>query len=208
MAAVHPTTPPRSRPAANNTDATRLGRLAWSGNNALRLDNAIATNTQAGGYTFQTGNPAAYGRLEMINGTTKILGQGITVGATGSILFSNTTATIGGAFTNSGAMKIVDSQVTFAANCALQGGSLVLITNATSFTPIAVAGSLTTSGSMALDATSLVAGKPAQVPLFTVTGTINADAAWTVTPSSYRVSKQSQTLSLILSTPGTVIMFR
>lgn len=192
----------------NNTDIARLGRLAWSGNNALRLDNSIATNTQAGGYTFQTGNPAAYGRLEMINGTTKILGQGITVGATGSILFSNTTATIGGAFTNSGAMKIVDSQVTFSGDCVLQGGSLVLSTNAASFTPIAVSGSLTTSGSMALDATSVLAGKPAQVTLFTVTGAINAAAAWTVTPSTYRVSTQGQTLSLVPSTTGTVIMVR
>ncbi len=202
---------PASAPVnlTNNWGGINLARLTWNGNNALRLNNSIATNSCAGGYTFNTGLGATnYYCLEMINGTTKILGKGITIGGTGSVLFSNTTATIGGAFTNNGTMTVVDSLVTFATNCVLDGGSLVMSTNAASSNLVSVAGSLTTSGTIALDVTGLVAGKPSQVTLFNVTGAFTDNATWSVTPSSYKVQKQGQNLVLGRITSGMVIIIR
>jgi len=192
----------------NNTDATRLGRLTWSGDNTFRLNNSTATNTVAGGYTFQTGNPVNYSRLEMINGTTRLAGQNITIGGGGSVLFSNTTASIGAVFTNSGAMTVVDSLVTFNTNCVLQGGSILWATNAASSNLISVAGTLTTSGSIAVNATGAVAGKPAQLILIRASGAITDTASWTVTPSTYSVKKQNQDLILKFFAQGTVILLR
>ena len=43
----------------NNWRGTQLTNLAFAGNNTLRLNNSIATNTLAGGYTFNTGHSAS-----------------------------------------------------------------------------------------------------------------------------------------------------
>jgi hypothetical protein len=192
----------------NNTDATRLGRLTWNGDNAFRLNNSTATNTVVGGYTFQAGNPVNYARLEMVGGTNRIAGQSVTIGSSGSVLFSNTTASIGAIFTNSGAMTVVDSLVTFNTNCVLQGGSILWATNAASSNLISVAGTLTTSGSIAVNATGAVAGKPAQVTLIRVSGAIANNASWTVTPPTYSVKKQNQDLILKFSAQGTIVVLQ
>ncbi|MDA1088253.1 MAG: hypothetical protein O2901_14725 [Verrucomicrobia bacterium] len=86
-------------------------------------------------------------------------------------------------------------------NCALQGGSIAWSTNAASSNLISVAGSLTTSGSIALDATGATAGDPPQRVLFHATGAINNNASWTVTPSKYGVEAQGQNLVLAIAPP-------
>ncbi len=193
----------------NNTAPTYLGKLTYSGNNTLRLNNSTAANT-AVGYTFTSGSAPTYKGLQMIGGS-RITGNGITIGASGSILFSNNTttaATIDGVFTNSATMTVVDSLVKFANNCVLKGGAIVWSTNAASSNLITVAGSLTTSGSISIDATKALAGNPPRVTLFTVTGAIANNAAWTVTPSPYTVKIDGKELILSKSTPGTVILIR
>jgi Fe2+ transport system protein FeoA len=197
----------------NNFGSTGVGAITYSGNNTLRLNNSTATNTAAA-YKFDSfvnsGDAKVYKGLEMIGGS-RITGKGITIGAGGSILFSNNTttaATIDGVFTNSGTMTVVDSLVTFATNCVLQGGGIVWSTNAASSNLITVAGSLTTSGSISIDATKATAGNPPRVTLFTVTGAIANNAAWAVTPSPYTVKIDGTELILSKSTAGTVIMFR
>ena len=86
----------------NNWKGSQLTNLAWNGFNALRLNNSLATNTLAGGYTFDklTGNATNYYRLEMINGTTKVSGTGLTFTNAGALLVSNTVATFVGVVTN------------------------------------------------------------------------------------------------------------
>ena len=106
----------------NNWKGSGLTNLAWSGNNALRLDNSLATNTLAGGYTFDTGRGATnYYRLEMINGNTAVAGNGITIGANGALLVSNTVATFGSVVTNSGGVVLVNSTNTFSSGLVNQG---------------------------------------------------------------------------------------
>ncbi|MCG3147212.1 MAG: hypothetical protein PCFJNLEI_00650 [Verrucomicrobiae bacterium] len=99
----------------NNTDTARLGRLTYSGDNTLRLNNSTATNTVVGGYTFQTGGAFNnYNRLEMIGATNAITGTGVTIGSGGSFLASNTVATFSGVFTNHSAnARLIDSAVNF-----------------------------------------------------------------------------------------------
>ncbi|MCG3148650.1 MAG: hypothetical protein PCFJNLEI_02095 [Verrucomicrobiae bacterium] len=99
----------------NNTDTTRLGRLTYSGDNTLRLNNSTATNSVAGGYTFQTGGAFNnYNRLELVGATNALTGTGVTIGSGGSFLASNTVATFGGVFTNLSAnARLVESVVNF-----------------------------------------------------------------------------------------------
>jgi len=185
-----------------------LKKMTWLGDNALRLNGSTASSP-TGGYTFDTGiSPTNYSRLELVNGTTAVTGQRVTIGSGGSVLFSNTVATISGAFTNSGAMTVVDSRVTCSTNLVLQGGSILWATNAASSNLISVAGTLTTSGSIAVNATGAVAGKPAQLILIRASGAIANNASWTVTPSTYSVKKQDQDLILKFFAQGTVILLR
>ena len=97
----------------DNLGATGVGAFIWQGNNTFRLDNCFATNTVAGGYTFGSGQPNGsknYTRLELVNGTSKLLGTvPVTIAGTGSLLVSNTTATINCAFTNNGTLTITNS---------------------------------------------------------------------------------------------------
>ncbi|MCG3149177.1 MAG: hypothetical protein PCFJNLEI_02637 [Verrucomicrobiae bacterium] len=92
----------------NNWRGTALTNIAFAGHNTLRLDNSSVTNTLAGGYTFNTGLGATnYYRLEMVNGTTAVTGHGVTIGAAGALLISNTSASLTGVFTNHGLTRLV-----------------------------------------------------------------------------------------------------
>jgi len=110
----------------NNWRGSGLTNMAWVGNNTLRLNNATATNTLAGGYTFAIANPTNYFQLELINGTTAVTGNGITIGATGAMLVSNTTATISGAFTNSGSLSFVNARAAFQSRVYNSGTNTML----------------------------------------------------------------------------------
>lgn len=98
----------------NNWNGSQLTSLAWSGTNALDLNNSTATNTVTGGYTFDTGRGATnYYQLALLNGTTAVTGNGITIGAAGSLIISNTTATFSSVVTNYGVSTSVGSVANF-----------------------------------------------------------------------------------------------
>ncbi|MCG3147115.1 MAG: hypothetical protein PCFJNLEI_00552 [Verrucomicrobiae bacterium] len=166
----------------NNWGGSQLANLAWSGNNTLRLLSSTATNTLAGGYIFDTGLGATnYSRLELISGTTGVAGNGITVGGNGSLLISNTTATVAGALTNYGAATVANSIANFSggifntnsltlntatlngaitntAGGTLRGNGFItgnLINDAT-ISPGFSVGSLSITGNVSLGASSLV----------------------------------------------------
>jgi len=111
----------------NNWGGTQLAtNLAWQGNNTLRLNGTAASNTLANGYTLGTQNgPTNYARLELINGSTIVKGnKPLTVDSTGSMLVSNTTATIVGALTNCGTLTLANSSLTVSNGLVIAGGTL------------------------------------------------------------------------------------
>jgi len=135
----------------NNWRGSGLTNMAWVGNNTLRLNNATATNTLAGGYSFNPNvGPTNYARLEMINGTTAVTGNGITVETGGTMLVSNTTATVAGVFTNAGSLSFVNARATFQSRVYNSGTSTMLNTFAT------FAGGVVNAGHWATDPTTNV----------------------------------------------------
>ncbi len=108
-----------------------LTNITWAGDNAFRLNNASLTN---GGqdYVFSTGLGATnYTRLEMINGTTLWQGGSLTIGTNGSMLVSNTAATVANAFTNRGSVQVVNSTLSFSQSFTLGTNSSFTLRNAT-----------------------------------------------------------------------------
>jgi len=135
----------------NNWRGSGLTNMAWVGNNTLRLNNASATNTLAGGYSFNSNvGPTNYARLEMINGITAVTGNGITVETGGTMLVSNTTATVAGVLTNAGSLSFVNARATFQSRVYNSGTSTMLNTFAT------FAGGVVNAGHWATDPTTNV----------------------------------------------------
>ncbi len=116
----------------NNWAVTGTGigtnTIKWQGANKLRLDNSIATNSLATVYTFANNRgPTNYVGLELLNGTTAIRGNGITIDGNngGSLLFSSTAASVINGVALTGSVP-----VTVSGSCSLTGtvsgaGSLI-----------------------------------------------------------------------------------
>ena len=104
-------------------------KMAWSGNNAFRLNTATNTTTASQTYVFDPSmNATNFTRLEMVNGATRYRGQagntltiGTAIGTGGQMLCSNTTALVDLAFTNNGTLTLVNSTLTLANNTVLNG---------------------------------------------------------------------------------------
>jgi len=100
--------------ATTAADVSAISGMRFAGTNTFRLN--AATNTTSGQtYTFGIvpGNPTNYANLVMVNGTTAYRGGNLTIGQTGSLLISNTTASITGVFTNTGSLSVVNAYATF-----------------------------------------------------------------------------------------------
>jgi len=110
--------------------ANSLTNILYAGNNTFRLNSASNIAANISGldqtYTFQTGVSSNFARLELINGNTAFRNGNITVGATGTMLVSNTTAIITGVFTNSGSMSYVNAQATFQSRVYNSGTNTML----------------------------------------------------------------------------------
>jgi len=209
----------------NNWGGSQLANLAWSGNNTLRLLNSTATNTLAGGYIFDTGRGATnYSRLELINGNTGVAGNGLTVGENGSLLVSNTTATMAGPVTNYGAATVVNSIANFSGGIfntnsfslnnatlngafanvtggTLKGNGFIVgnLTNDAILSPGFSVGSLSITGNVALGANSLVLlelAAPGSNDLIVVSGSLAYGGTLTVTNSTGFTFADGQTYQL------------
>jgi T5SS/PEP-CTERM-associated repeat protein len=105
--------------------SNQLGNILYQGENTFRLN--AASNTTAASpqnYTFAAGiSPSNYVGLEMVNGGTAWRSAWLNVGSGGSLLVSNTAATVGGVLTNSGNIRVVNATVTWQSNVVLNSGS-------------------------------------------------------------------------------------
>ena len=107
--------------ATANINNSQVSNLVFLGQNTFRL-NASSNTTAGQTYTFATNLGATnYARLELINGATAYRGGDLTIGSTGTMLVSNTAASIGGNLTNAGVLTILNSPITFASNFINQG---------------------------------------------------------------------------------------
>ncbi len=107
-----------------NWSGSQLTNVAFQGNNTFRL-NAASNSTTAQDYTFGTGRGATnYVGLEMINGATAWRGGSLVIGSGGTLLVSNTAASIAGAMTNSGIMSVWNGSVVYSGNVVNQGAYL------------------------------------------------------------------------------------
>ncbi len=99
--------------ATANIYNSQVSNIVFAGDNTFRLNSASNT-TASQTYNFTTAlGPTNFARLEMINGDTAYRGGDITIGGGGSMLVSNTRATITGILTNLGAFSSVNAQATF-----------------------------------------------------------------------------------------------
>jgi len=107
----------------NNLGNGALRGITFLGDNTFQL-NAASNVTAGQTYTFDTGQPngsSNYVNLALINGQTAYRGGDVTIGGNGSLLISNTTATITGLFTNNGSANIISSSATFSNGIANAG---------------------------------------------------------------------------------------
>jgi autotransporter-associated beta strand protein len=189
--------------------------VAWTGNNALRLNGAIATNTVAAGYTFANNlGSTNYTRLELVNGTNTVKGTGITVdGANGgALVLSNTVAsfpcgltmTNGPALTLAGPVTVV-SNLTIGANTTINW----MYSN-TSQDAILVTGTLTLPDSATLNVTRVSGSEwPTNAVVFTAASSLEGSASgWVVTgdclPGTEAVVQGNQVILMKVSR-GTLI---
>ena len=107
----------------NNADVTAnqgagaLSGISFAGTNTFMLNASSNINASAAqDYTFQVvpGNPSNYVNLVMVNGQTEYGGGNLTIGGSGSLLISNTTAGIDGNFVNSGTASVINATANFA----------------------------------------------------------------------------------------------
>lgn len=112
-----------------NLGGTQLTNMTWSGSNAFRLNNASTTTTASNHYVFDPGfGPTNYARLEMVDGTTSYRGQagnvltiGQSVGSSGSMLCSNTTASVALPFVLNGDLTVFNSTLTLQQTAEISG---------------------------------------------------------------------------------------
>ena len=102
-----------------NRGSGALSGITFAGANTFMLNASSNINVSGGvdqSYTFQAsaGNPSNYVNLVMVNGQTEYGNGDLTIGATGTLLISNTTAGIDGNFVNSGTASVVNATANFA----------------------------------------------------------------------------------------------
>ena len=109
----------------NSTRDDGIRNLTVRGHNALRMNSCANTTWENQTYEFgETDDPRHFVRLEMVDGTTRYCGKSysddtLTIGATGSMLCSNTTATVEIPLTLSGPLSVVNSSLTLTTGSTL-----------------------------------------------------------------------------------------
>jgi len=188
----------------NNWGKTVTGCFAWQGANAFRLDNAVATNSLGKPYVF-TGSqgPTNYAQLQLVNGATGIRGAGVTVAGDGSMLVSNTAATIYGAFTNNGSLTLTRSTLTFATNAVLGGTVTIDLSNLGTNGVLVATRGLTLS-----NATLQVIGTLTNGTLTTGVLSGTFDTVLGLAGSSYAISYKGGQAAIIYAPKGTAVFFQ
>ena len=183
--------------------------MVFNGNNTFRLNNCANRNDVGQNYTFDTSyGPTNFTRLEMVNGNTRYRHGTVTIGAGGSVLFSNTIATVSSNLDCYGTMNIIDSTVTCNSNVTLEQNFVLNESTVASTNAITVQGTLTLPVNATINIASLLTNTSVQVPIFTANaGIVGTPTGWTVNKPGYVVSKQGTQLIVRMNT-GTVFLIQ
>jgi hypothetical protein len=189
----------------NRTD--RLTNMVWTagGANAFRLNNS--TNITSGqNYIFAANSGSTnYARLELVNGNTHYQGGAATIGTGGSILFSNTVATVSNLTLNvaGAALTMVGSTVTNIGALVLGEDSVITIN---SNSVMNVGGALSVPTNAIFNLTGGI-DRNAQVTLFNAAsiGGAGSSANWTVLPATHRVKVVGTSLVIAPRAQGFII---
>ena len=123
-----------------NWSGSQLTNISYSGRNAFRLNTASNTASSSQSYLFDdVGNATNWTRLEMVGGATRYRGQAgntLTIGASGAMLVSNTTAAVDLAFTNNGTLTLVNSTLALNSAATLAGTLVVDLNHLGAGTPV------------------------------------------------------------------------
>lgn len=189
----------------NNWRGSQLTNITFSGNNAFRLNNA--TNGTAGSqdYVFNTGRGSTnYTGLEMVNGNTAYTNGTVTIGTGGWLTFSNTTAIMWGLVTNSGALTLVNSTVTFKTNLTVTAGALSV--GSTNNLPLTVNGVLTLGGTVAVNLPASIGRNDTftlfNSPNYSISGSVSG---WSM-PATHRLVMSGNSLVVLPRMPGFIFM--
>jgi hypothetical protein len=102
--------------------SNQLVNITYQGANAFRLNSSSNSANIAQNYVFDTGRgPTNYSRLDLVNGGTLWRSATLTIGSGGSLLASNTTATVAASVVSTGSIQVVNSRLRFASNVVLYG---------------------------------------------------------------------------------------
>lgn len=191
-----------------NQTGTRLSKITFSvgGTNAFRLNNATNATSPSQNYTFAANMGSTnYAGLQLVNGNTCYRGGKATIGAGGSILFSNTVAVVSNLTLNAvgAALTMVDSTVTNIGALVLGEDSVITI-NSNSVMNVGGALSVPTNATF-----TLTGGidRNGQVTLFNAAsiGGAGSSANWTVSPATHRVRVVGNSLVIAPRGAGFII---
>jgi hypothetical protein len=193
-----------------NWTGTQLTNITWFGDNAFRLNSASNSATVSQSYTFNTGTPTNYARLEMVNGTTLYRNGTVTIGGSGAVLFSNTTASIADSLivNQGGTVAVVDSAVTIS-NCTLESGAVLeWATVAALSNSVNVTGTLTVNPNCAVHAAAfLQKTTQTEIVLFqSANPIVGSISGWTVDSEKFGVSLSPDRRQLRLVRPRSTII--
>ena len=167
--------------------------MNFIGNNTFRLNGCTNRSNIGQNYTFDSIYGATnFAGLALVNGSTMYTNGTVTIGAGGSMLFSNTTATIASNFTCAGVLTVVDSTVTFGKDVTLQENfTLNWSTNAALSTAATVLGTLTLPAHATVHAANVLGDVKAVVPIFTQPGgsIVGSPSGWTVDKFGFEVGR-------------------
>jgi hypothetical protein len=129
----------------------RLTNLTFTGTNFFVLNNA--GNTAISSFNFEEGiSPTNWASLRLIGSNCAWRCDATRLAPSGSLLASNTTATLSGTLANEGVLKLYNSRVTVAGDLSLQTGSTLLVdlgaTNATVCSSLTAEGGVTLGGTL------------------------------------------------------------
>ncbi len=98
--------------AAADIFNSQVSNITFQGDNTFQLN--ASTNSSISSYTFGTNNGNLYQHLSLVNGSTRWQSTvASTIGSGGILSISNTTAVVAGLLTNSGAIHVYFSRVTY-----------------------------------------------------------------------------------------------
>ncbi len=105
-----------------SASANLIKRITMTGVNTFELNNSSNRSDVAQSYVFNTGLGATnYASLLLTGAGSRWNSANLTIGSGGSLIVTNTTATVAASVTNQGIIQVAQSHITFSSNLVING---------------------------------------------------------------------------------------